>query len=118
HSKRTGSTVVHRRTVLFRAVERSELVPVDERGGAGRRSREIGPKILQKNLADYDVDHGNSRNRGSPRDQAAGDCGQQRACFLASPAPKSGQAQGQSLPDGGRATHNELIGAWRELLRS
>src|ERR1700736_2796476 len=66
HSKRTGSTVVHRRTVLFRAVERSELVPVDERGGAGRRSREIGPKILQKNLADYDVDHGNSRNRGSP----------------------------------------------------
>src|ERR1700682_6325055 len=93
HSKRTGSTVVLRRTVLIRAVEGPELIPVDERGGAGRRSCEISPKILQKNLADYYIDHGNSRNRGSPRDQAAGGCGQQGACFLASPAPKSGQAR-------------------------
>src|SRR5712664_649186 len=90
HSKRTGSAVALRRTILVGAVECSELIPVDERGSAGRRSCKIGPEILQKYLADYDVDHGNSRNRGAPRDQAAGDSGQQGACFLASPAPKSG----------------------------
>jgi hypothetical protein len=68
HSQGTDSTVVLRRTVLVGTVECSELIPVDERGGAGRRSCEIGPKILQKNLADYYIDHGNSRNRSSPRD--------------------------------------------------
>src|ERR1700736_94920 len=68
HSKRAGSTVVLRGTVLIGAVECSELIPVDERARAGRRSCEIGPKILQKNLADYYIDHGDSRNRGSPRD--------------------------------------------------
>ena len=68
HPKRTGSTVVLRGTILIGAVEGSEFIPVDERGGAGRRSCEIGPQILQKNLADYYIDHGNSRNRGPPRD--------------------------------------------------
>src|SRR5258708_1277654 len=106
--KRTGSTVVLRRTILIGAVERSEFIPVDERGGAGRRSREIGPKILQKNLADDDVDHGDPRNRGSPRDEAARDRRQQGACFLAPPAPKSGQAREWSLPYGGRVGHTQL----------
>src|ERR1700680_3842752 len=68
HPKGTGSTVVLRGTILIGAVERTEFIPVDERGGAGRGSREIGPQILQKNLADNDIDHGDSRNRGSPRD--------------------------------------------------
>jgi hypothetical protein len=68
HPKRTGSTVVLRGTILIGAVERSEFIPIDERGGAGRRSCEIGPKILQKNLADDDIDHGDPSNRGSPRD--------------------------------------------------
>src|SRR5216683_6900641 len=58
HPKRTGGTVVLRGTILIGAVERSEFSPVDERGGAGRRTCEIGPEILQENLADDDIDHG------------------------------------------------------------
>src|ERR1700686_3259521 len=61
-AKRTGSTVVSGGTILIGAVDCSEFISVDERGGAGRSSCEIGPKILQKNLAHDDIDHGDSRN--------------------------------------------------------
>src|SRR6266403_1695423 len=107
HSERSGSTVVLRGTILIGAVERSEFIPVDERGGAGRRSREIGPEVLQKSLAHDDIDHGDPRNRGSPRDEASGDGGQQGACFLAPPESKSGQEREWSLPYG-RVGHRQL----------
>src|SRR6266436_378482 len=92
HSKWTGSAVVLRRTVLIGAVEYAELISVDERGRVGRGASEIGSKILQENLADDYIDHGNPRNRGSPCDHSAGDGRQQGACFQAFSATQSGQA--------------------------
>ena len=88
--KRTRGTVVFGGTVLLGVVESPKLIAVDERGRAGCGACEIGPHVLQENLPDDDIDHGYSRDRGSPGDQAAGDRSQQGPGFVISATPQAG----------------------------
>src|SRR6202041_2885791 len=90
--KRTRGTVVFGGTVLIGVVESPKLVAVDECGRAGCGACEIGPHVLQENLPDDDIDHGYSRDCSSPRDQPAGDRGQQGAGFVGSATAQAGEA--------------------------